>query len=94
MKTIQIKTKEECLLMNGVMAYDLGKVEKQVMMAMDEYASQFHQSGEVELPSQLEIEEKCPYKFQYGFKHRERWIEGAEWVIEAIGKRLNSSNNI
>ena len=32
------KTKEECLLMNGVMAYDLGKVEKQVMKAMDDYA--------------------------------------------------------
>lgn len=31
------KSKEEYLLTNGVMAYDLGKVEKQVMKAMDDY---------------------------------------------------------
>lgn len=36
-----MKTKEECLLNNRVMAFDLGKVGDNVLKAMDEYAQQF-----------------------------------------------------
>lgn len=32
------KTKEECLLMNGIMSYDLGKNEARIMKAMDDWA--------------------------------------------------------
>ena len=33
------KTKEECLLMNGIMSYDLGKNEARIMKAMDDWAN-------------------------------------------------------
>lgn len=33
------KSKEECLLLNGVMAHDLGKTESQVMKAMDDHTA-------------------------------------------------------
>lgn len=32
------KTKEECLLMNGIMSFDLGKNEARIMKAMDDWA--------------------------------------------------------
>lgn len=32
------KTKEECLLMNGIMSFDLGKNETRIMKAMDDFA--------------------------------------------------------
>jgi hypothetical protein len=32
------KTKEECLLINGIMGYDLGKNEARIMKAMDDFA--------------------------------------------------------
>jgi len=32
------KTKEECLLMNGIMGFDLGKNEARIMKAMDDWA--------------------------------------------------------
>lgn len=32
------KTKEECLLMNGIMSFDLGKNESKFFKAMDDYA--------------------------------------------------------
>jgi hypothetical protein len=33
------KTKEECLLMNGIMSFDLGKNESKFFKAMDDYAT-------------------------------------------------------
>jgi hypothetical protein len=41
MKT-PIKSKKECLLNNGVMAFDLGKVNKKVLKSMDDYAESYH----------------------------------------------------
>lgn len=32
------KTKQECLLMNGIMGFDLGKNESKFFKAMDDYA--------------------------------------------------------
>ena len=33
------KTKEECLLINGIMSFDLGKNESNFFKAMDDYAT-------------------------------------------------------
>lgn len=35
------KTKEECLLMNGILSVDLGKNEQGVFKAMDDYTDSF-----------------------------------------------------
>ena len=40
-----MKTKEECLLRNGVFKNDLNGYSTNVMKAMDEYASQFQQES-------------------------------------------------
>lgn len=49
-----MKTKEECLLRNGVFKNDLNGYSTNVMKAMDEYASQFQQ----ELPKAKDIVKK------------------------------------
>ena len=42
-----MKTKEECLLRNGVFKNDLNGYSTNVMKAMDEYASQFQQDSDL-----------------------------------------------
>lgn len=43
---------------------------------------------EIKAPSELELGEKCPHRFQYGFKNREIWMESANWAIERV-KEMN-----
>lgn len=89
------KTKEECLLNNGVMAFDLGKVEKPVMKAMDEYLDEnkpkwipvSEQLPEVtRLPKYLISYKKvAPWDYgilQVGFKdiYSGMWAKATHWM--------------
>ena len=38
--TVMKKSKEECLLLNGVMAVDLGKYNDKVLQAMDDFSNE------------------------------------------------------
>ena len=49
-----MKTKEECLLRNGVFKNDLNGYSTNVMKAMDEYASQFQQDSDLRAKEAVE----------------------------------------
>jgi len=48
MKKTPEESKEECLLNNGIMAFDLGKWNEKVLESMDEYAESYHAQFEGE----------------------------------------------
>jgi len=54
------KTKEECLLRNGIMSYDLGKNEARIMQAMDDFAAD---SAQIKLPTPSDLEAMAMKKF-------------------------------
>lgn len=68
------KSKLECLLNNGVMAFDLGKSEKSVLKAMDDYAESALKENadpKVELEWLMKKYENCS----------ERYIEAEKFIL-------------
>jgi len=67
------KTKEECLLRNGIMSYDLGKNEARIMQAMDDFAAD---SAQIKLPTPSHLEAMAMKEFPVSIQRHNPGIDG------------------
>ena len=86
------KTKEECLLRNGIMSYDLGKNEARIMQAMDDFAAD---SAQIKLPTPSDLEAMAMKEFpvrinswsghDWNEKSRSIFLSGLQAAVKMMG---------